>query len=85
MGSVERHATRTGAVIARPSVVGVPYSVSAVVFPAMLSNPDTLAKAKENFRKRQEGYRRWDDPDNLYKHPVVKWVPRLGSRVLTGK
>ena len=48
----------------------------------MPSNPDTLEEAKENFRKRQEGYRRSDDPHNLYKHPRVKWTPRPGSRVL---
>ena len=48
----------------------------------MPSNPDTLEEAKENYRKRQEGYRRRDDPDNLFKHPRVKWFPRPGSRVL---
>ena len=48
----------------------------------MPSNPDTLEEAKENYRKRQEGYRRSDDPGNLYKHPSVKWSPRPGSRVL---
>ena len=51
----------------------------------MPSNPDTLEEAKENFRKRQEGYRRSDDPHNLYKHPRIKWTPRPGSRVLTGR
>ena len=53
--------------------------------PAIPPNPDTLADAKEKFHKRQEGYRQRDDPDNLYKHPVVKWIPRPGSRVLMGK
>ena len=48
----------------------------------MPSNPDTLEEAKENFRKRQEGYRRSDDPHNLYKHPRIKRTPRPGSRVL---
>ena len=51
----------------------------------MPSNPDTLDEAKENYCKRQKGYRRRNDPDNLYKHPVVKWVPRPGSRVVMGK
>ena len=50
--------------------------------PAMPSNPDTLEEAKENFRKRKEGYRRRDNSGNLFKHPAVKWAPRPGSRVL---
>ena len=50
----------------------------------MPSSPDTLAEARENFRKRQEAYRRRDDGDNPYKHPVPKWTPRPGSRVLMG-
>ena len=41
-----------------------------------------MEEAKENFRKRQEGYRRSNDPSNLYKHPPVKWTPRPGARVL---
>ena len=46
------------------------------------SSPDTLAEAKENFRKRQEAYKRREDRANPYKHPVPKWTPRLGSQVL---
>ena len=48
----------------------------------MPSSPDTLAEAKENFRKRHEAYKRQDDGDNLHKHLVPKWTPRPGSRVL---
>ena len=48
----------------------------------MPSSPDTLAEARENFRKRQEAYRRRDDGDNPYKHLVPKWTPRPGFRVL---
>ena len=38
--------------------------------PEMPSNPNTLAEARENFRKRQESYRLHDDGDNPFKHPV---------------
>ena len=48
----------------------------------MPSSPDTLAEAKVNFRKIHEAYKRRDDGANLHKHPVPKWTPRLGSRVL---
>ena len=44
--------------------------------PEMPSSPDTLAEARENFRKRQEAYRRHDDGDNPFKHPEPKWTPR---------
>ena len=43
---------------------------------------DMLAEAKENFWKRNEAYKRQDDGGNLHKHPVPKWTPRPGSRVL---
>ena len=48
----------------------------------MPSSPDTLAEAKENFWKKHEAYKRRGDGDNLHKHPVPKWTPRPGSRVL---
>ena len=50
--------------------------------PPMPSNQDSLEEAKENVHKHQEGYRRSDNPGNLYKHPPVKWTPRPGARVL---
>ena len=51
----------------------------------MTSNPDTLEEARKNFCKRQKGYRRQDDPDNIYNHPVVTWTLRPGSLVLMCK
>ena len=85
MGAVEGHASGAGTAIACSVVVWASHLTSTVVSPVMRSNPDTPDEEKENYRKRQEGYRRQDDPDNLFKHPAVKWVPRPGSRVLMGK